>query len=348
MRRELTVADLAAALGGRVAGDGARVLRRVASLDSAGPDVLAWFLSDRHKTALQASAAGAVLVGPDTPHLPGRTFVHVADPEVALCEALRLLAPPPERVPSGVHATAVVAADAVVEGAAIGPHVVIGRGSRVGAGTELHAGVFVGGEVTIGRDCVIWPNVVIRERVTIGDRVVIHANATIGADGFGYIRRQGRQVKIPQVGTVHIADDVEIGANAAIDRAKTGVTRIGRGTKIDNLVQIGHNCTIGEDCIIVAQCGVSGSTILGRGVVLAGQVGVIEHLRLDEGAMVMAQSGVTRNVPAGVVMRGSPAVEARAYARHEAAGRRLPEFIKQMRELTRRVARLESSADHRK
>jgi UDP-3-O-[3-hydroxymyristoyl] glucosamine N-acyltransferase len=225
--------------------------------------------------------------------------------------------------------------------------VVIGPGSRVGPGTELHAGVFIGGDVTIGRDCVIWPNVVIRERVTIGDRVVIHANATIGADGFGYINRRGRQIKVPQVGTVHIEDDVEIGANTAVDRAKTGVTRIGRGTKIDNLVQIGHNCTIGEDCIIVAQCGVSGSTSLGRGVVLAGQVGLIEHLRLGDGVMVMAQSGVTRDVPSGVVMRGSPAVEARAYARHEAAARRLPEFIKQMRELTKRVARLESSADHR-
>lgn len=197
----------------------------------------------------------------------------------------------------------------------------------------------------IGRDCLLWPNVVVRERVTIGDRVIIHPNVTIGADGFGYLQRADKHVKIPQIGTVVIEDDVEIGANTCIDRARSGITRIGRGTKIDNLVQVGHNVTIGEDCIIVAQCGISGSTSLGHHVVLSGQVGLTDHLRIGSAVQVAAKSGVFRNVPDGKVYRGIPATEYYQYARQQIGVRRLPKLMEQLRELARRVEWLESAAD---
>jgi UDP-3-O-[3-hydroxymyristoyl] glucosamine N-acyltransferase len=182
---------------------------------------------------------------------------------------------------------------------------------------------------------------VVRERVTVGDRVVIHANATIGADGFGYLQRNGRNRKIPQVGTVVVEDDVEIGSNTAIDRARSGVTRIGRGTKIDNLVQIGHNCDIGEDCIIVSQSGISGSCTLGRHVVMGGQVGIADHLRIGDGAQIVGQSGLSNDVPAGQIVRGSPAIEFNRYMRELAVLRKLPERTQLLRELTRRLERIE-------
>jgi UDP-3-O-[3-hydroxymyristoyl] glucosamine N-acyltransferase len=183
--------------------------------------------------------------------------------------------------------------------------------------------------------------------VTIGDRVVIHANATIGTDGFGYVLRDGRHHKIPQIGTVMIEDDVEIGANAAIDRARSGQTRIGRGTKIDNLVQVAHNVQVGAHCILVAQCGIAGSTTLGDGVVLGGQVGVTDHVTIGAGAQVAAMAGVSKDIAPGAAVRGNPAREMRVYLREAAAARRLPDLIEQVRSLARRVEQLESAAHHR-
>ncbi|HUU95835.1 MAG TPA: UDP-3-O-(3-hydroxymyristoyl)glucosamine N-acyltransferase, partial [Phycisphaerae bacterium] len=176
----------------------------------------------------------------------------------------------------------------------------------------------------------------------------IHPNATIGADGYGYLQREGRHVKIPQIGTVVIEDDVEIGANTAIDRARSGETRIRRGTKIDNLVQIGHNCDIGEDCIIVGQCGISGSTTLGHHVVFGGQVGVIDHLRIGNGVQVAAKSLVTHDIPDGQVVRGIPATDNHLFGRQQVIIRRLPKMVEQLRELTKRVQQLESAANDTK
>ncbi len=268
-------------------------------------------------------------------------MIHVTDPDVAVCEVLEYLAPPPDRVPPGVHPTAIVSPDAVVEGTAIGAHAYVGPGTTVGAGTQIYPGVYVGARTTIGHDCVLWPNVVVRERVTIGDRVVIHPNVTIGADGFGYLQRDGRHRKIPQIGAVVIENDVEIGANSAIDRARSGVTRIGRGTKIDNLVQIGHNVDIGEDCIIIAQCGIAGSVSLRRNVILGGQVGIIDHLRIGNGAQIAAKSMATSDIPDGRVVRGIPATDNRRFLREQASVRKFPGWVERLRTLTRRVQRLE-------
>ena len=347
-RPSITVAELARRLGGRLDGAGGRVVWGVEPLDQAGPEAVSWLGSARYLPQLADTEAGVVLVPEDCEVPAGKTVIRVSDPDAALCEVLRCLAPPSEPVPVGVHPTAVIGEGAVVAGAAIAAQTYVGPGAVVGPGTQLHPGVRVGADAKIGRDCVLWPNVVVRERVTIGDRVIIHPNATIGADGYGYLLREGRHVKIPQIGTVVIEDDVEIGANTAIDRARSGETRIRRGTKIDNLVQIGHNCDIGEDCIIVGQCGISGSTTLGHRVVFGGQVGIVDHLRIGDGVQVAAKSLVTHDIPDGQVARGIPATDNHLFGRQQVIIRRLPKMVEQLRELTKRVQQLESAANNTK
>ncbi len=345
----LSAAELSVKLGGRLLGDGSRKVSEVSTLEAAGPESLSWVGRPDHFKRLAGSRAGVVLVPRECADAvpAGRTAIVVDDPDVAICALLEMLAPPRSCVPPGVDPTARVAADAVVTDVAIGPHVFVGAGATIGPGTQLHAGVYVGAGCRLGRDCVLWPNVVLREHTTLGDRVVIHPNATLGADGFGYLQRGGRHVKIPQVGRVVIGDDVEIGANTCIDRARSGVTRVGRGTKIDNLVQIGHNVQIGEDCIIVAEVGISGSAVIGNRVMLGGQVGIADHVKLGDGAMVTACSMVATDVPPGRVYRGTGrAVEHTEFARQAVALRRLPGLLAQFRALSRRVERLESATDH--
>jgi UDP-3-O-[3-hydroxymyristoyl] glucosamine N-acyltransferase len=222
---------------------------------------------------------------------------------------------------------------------------VIASGVEIGAGTVLAAQVFVGANVRIGRDCRIYPHVTLREGTALGDRVTVHAGAVIGADGFGYARDGARHVKIPQVGRVVLGDDVEIGANVTIDRATLGVTRIGRGTKIDNLVQIAHNVRIGEDTVIVAQVGISGSSEIGSRVTIAGQVGIVDHVRIGDGAIVGAQAGVTKDVHDGAIVLGSPAAPHLEFKRQLAATARLPQLGKALRALEERLRALESRLD---
>lgn len=345
-QRSLSAGEIAQRLGGDVRGDSGRRLVCVAAIDEAGSDALTWAHSDRFLKRLDETSAGAVIVPRSYPRDSQAVLILVDDVEEALCTALELFGPPPTRVAAGVHATAIVAATAQVEGARVGAGAFVGQRTRIGPDTEIHAGVFVGDDVAIGAGCVIWPGVVIRERVRIGDRVVIHPNSTIGADGFGYIFRQGRHKKVPHTGTVEIGDEVEVGANSAIDRAKCGVTRVGRGTKIDNCVQIGHNAQIGEDCILVAQCGLSGSTTIEHHAILAGQVGVADHVRIGAGAQLAAQAGVPSDVPAGARFGGSPAVEMRTFLRSMRALERLPELQQIVRELKKRIEQLESTAHH--
>jgi UDP-3-O-[3-hydroxymyristoyl] glucosamine N-acyltransferase len=209
----------------------------------------------------------------------------------------------------------------------------------------LHANVYVGDETSLGASCELWPGVVVRERCTLGDRVIIHPNTTIGADGFGYQFIEGKHVKIPQIGTVTIENDVEIGANCSIDRAKFGTTRIGTGTKIDNLVQVAHNVQIGPACVIVAQCGIAGSTRLGKCVVLGGKVGVRDHVTLHDGVQSAACACISKDIPAGTTVIGQPAVPADQFAREQGKIRRLPSLFEQVEALAKRVAQLEGTAD---
>ncbi len=343
----ITAAELARHVKGRLAGDGTRVIRAVATLDEAGPDAVSWVGRPELLPQLAHSQAGVVIV-PEEAEVPaGRTTIYVRDPDLAICEALAALAPPVPCVPPGVDPLARVADSATVAGACIGPYVFVGPHAVIGPGTQLHANVYIGGGSRLGRDCVLWPSVVVRERTLIGDRVIIHPNATIGADGFGYQQRGGRHHKIPQIGRVVIEDDVEIGAGSCIDRARSGETRIGRGTKIDNLAQIAHNVRIGENCIVAGQCGIAGSTTLGPDVMLGGQVGLSDHLRIGEQAMVAAASAAFNDLPGGQGYRGNPAIEHVQFSRQMVGLRRLPKLIEQLRVLTKRVEQLESAAHDR-
>lgn len=342
---QLTVGEIARRLEAPSEGDAARVLHTVMPLDEAGPEALSWIGSAKYAAQLATTRAGAVLAPPAVKVPAGTPCVRVADPDLALTQVLAWFAGPRPEVAAGVHPTAVVESAAEIDGAAIGPNVFVGGGARVGPGTQLHAGVYIGAGAQIGGNCVLWPNVVVRERCCIGERVIIHSNTTIGADGFGYLFRGREHRKIPQIGIVVIADDVEIGANTCIDRARSGETRIGRGTKIDNLVQIAHNCRIDEHCIVVGQVGLSGSSSLGKYVVLAGQVGVGDHIAIGDGARVGAQSGVIGDVPAGETWLGTPAQPAVDMARQYAGAKKLSRLLEQVRELSKRIERLESSAN---
>lgn len=344
---QLTVAAVADRLGARAAGDTTRLVARVETLDQADDTCLSWLGSAKYADKLVRTRAAAVLVPLDCAPPKHCTAIFVPDPDLALNDVLRWLYPSTDQVPPGMHPSAVVDPTAHIENAAVGARVVIGPRCQIGSGTQLHAGVVLGSHVRIGRDCILWPNVVVRERCVLHDRVIIHANATIGSDGFGYLQRDGRHVKIPQVGIVEIEDDVEIGSATCIDRAKSGVTRIGRGTKIDNLVQVAHNNDIGENCLILAQVGLAGSCRIGRGVMIGGQAGATDHRQIGEGAVVFSQTGVLQDVPAGARVSGNPAMEHRADFRQLMALRKLPDLLKQVRDLGRRIERLEQAADNR-
>jgi UDP-3-O-[3-hydroxymyristoyl] glucosamine N-acyltransferase len=244
-------------------------------------------------------------------------------------------------VDPGVHPSAVIGEGAEVEGTAIGQNVVVGEGAVIGQRTTLYPGVFVGTGTSLGSDCVLWPNVVVREQVTIGDRVIIHANSTIGADGFSYLQRDDRHVRVPQIGTVVIEDDVEIGANTTIDRSRSGATRIRRGAKIDNLVMVAHNCDIGEGSLLAAHTGIAGSTVLGKYVACGGQAGIIDHINVGDGAQLGAKSAVFNDIPAGTLVRGSPAREMWRFAREQVALKKLPDLLKTIKRLEQRVRELE-------
>jgi UDP-3-O-[3-hydroxymyristoyl] glucosamine N-acyltransferase len=342
--RQFTLGALATALGASLDGDPARVVTGVAPLDAAGPADVSFLTDPRYREAARASRAGALLAAADVESL-GPAMLRVKHPQQALVRLLELFHPRPAVTP-GIHATAVVAPDARVDPtAAVGALVVIGAGAVVGAGTRVHPLVCVGAGVEIGAGSEIHPGVVLAERVRIGRRVIVHAGAVIGSDGFGYVFDGGAHRKIPQVGTVVIEDDVEIGANATIDRATLGTTVVRRGTKIDNLVQIGHNVEIGEHSILVAQVGISGSSRLGRGVVLGGQVGVADHVTIGDGAMAGAQSGLHRDVEAGAKILGTPAHPIMHAKRIYLTQAQLPDLARKLRELERRLARLEPPAE---
>jgi UDP-3-O-[3-hydroxymyristoyl] glucosamine N-acyltransferase len=338
-----TLGELAGALGATLDGDPGQRVTGVAPLDAAGPEDVSFVTDPRYRAAARASRAGAFVAGEDAGPLPG-AVLRVRHPPRALVALLGLFHPAPAGEP-GVHPTAVVAAGARVDPtAAVGPLVVVAEGAVVGARAWLHASVYVGPHVVVGEDCVIHPHVTLREGVRLGRRVVIHPGAVLGADGFGFVSGGTGHTKIPQVGGVVVEDDVEIGANTTIDRATVGDTVIGRGTKIDNLVQIGHNVRVGEHVLLVAQVGVSGSCRLGRGVVLGGQVGVADHVTLGDGVMVGAQSGLHADVEAGARLLGTPARPLTEAKRIMLAEGRLPEVVRRLRAVERRLARLEGGA----
>lgn len=309
-------------------------------LRSAQPDQLSFLGNAKYEPLVQASRAAAILVSPKDAPKFSCTRIVVESPSAAFGKIAALFAPPPVRDEPGIHPSAVVAPDAVLgEGVSIQAHAVIGAGVRLGARCVVGANSFIGEQTTIGDDSRLYPLVTVRERCVIGARVLIYSGAVIGSDGFGYDfdPKTGRHVKIAHTGYVQIDDDAEIGANTTIDRARFGKTHIGEGVKIDNLVMIAHNVTIGPHSIIVSQSGISGSTSLGRYVTLAGQVGLAGHLTVGDRATITAQSGLNKDVPAGAVLAGRHATPLRENLKIEALTRRLPELVERLKALEEKV-----------
>jgi UDP-3-O-[3-hydroxymyristoyl] glucosamine N-acyltransferase len=339
----LKLRELAARLECRLDGDGEIDVSHVTGIEDAGPSDITFFANNKYAAALRATRAAAVILGEQAESAPC-AMLRTTNPYLAFARAVEIFAEP-WRPEAGVHPLAFVAPGAeVAPDASIGAFAAIGEMARVGARTIVQPHVTIGRAARIGEDCLIHAGVSIRERVVIGDRVVVQDGAVIGSDGYGFARNtDGSHYKIPQLGAVVIEDDVEIGANSTIDRPAVGETRIGAGSKIDNLVQIAHGVTIGKRALLAAQVGIAGSTTLEDSVTLAGQVGVAGHLTIGKGTVATAQTGIPNSVDPGAFVSGYPAIDNREWLKASAVFRKLPELRKSVADLERRLAKLEDN-----
>ena len=334
-----TLGELAARVGGEVVGDAGRRLSGLKPLDEAGKSDLSFYHNRRYLAEAHASRAGALLVA-DPAEFPGRDLLVCREVYPAFAALLELFHPT-AAPPAGVHKSAVVAKSARLgAGVSVGPCAVVGERAALGDGAIVGAHAVIGDDAEIGPTTLLHPHVVIEPRCRVGARCILHAGVVVGSDGYGFATSKGVHRKVPQVGIVVIEDDVELGANVCIDRATLGETRIGRGTKVDNLVQIAHNVTIGEHSLIVAQVGISGSTRLGHHVVMAGQSGAAGHLHLGDGTQVTAQAAVMADTKPGEIVSGSPARPMKEWYRALANLLQLDALRRRVRELERAVARL--------
>jgi UDP-3-O-[3-hydroxymyristoyl] glucosamine N-acyltransferase len=337
---ETTVSELAALVGGQLASgaDGSVKITGAAAVAEAMPGEITFFGNARYLPQLRQTKATAALVPGDFAEAVPPICIRCENPTLAFSKVVQRFAPPPVRFAPGIHPTAIVGAGVTLgPGVSVQPFAVIEDGAIVGAGTCVGAHCYVGHEALIGADCLLHPRVTVGFRCKIGSRVIIHSGAVVGSDGFGFEFQGGRHVKIPQTGIVQIDDDVEIGANSSIDRARFGRTWIGEGTKIDNLVQIAHNVVVGRHCILCGQVGISGSTRLGDYVTLAGQVGTVGHVEIGTGAVVGAQSGINKSIPDKEIYMGTPAIPAKEWKEQVA-------MIHSLHKLRARVVKLEQGA----
>lgn len=337
--------ELAEHVGGRLIGEDGVLVSGIASLELAQPHEIAYVDDEKHFEAARASRAACLIVPVGFPANPDRTLIEVVRPKLAFSLIAKLLEPPKRREPY-VHPSATISETANIDLTVyIGAHVSIGENSRVNAGTQIESNVSIGDNVTIGNDCVLHPGVVIYDNVTIHDRVVLHAGVVIGADGFGYVRDDMGHHKFPQRGVVVIEDDVELGAHTCVDRAALGQTRIGKGTKIDNLVHVGHNCDIGKRVVIAAQTGISGSVTIEDDVVIGGQVGFGDHIRVQSGAVIGSKAGV---LPGKIVRPGVwwgiPIQPLDDYKRLNAHLARVPELREEVKRLKEQLGKLVEAA----
>jgi UDP-3-O-[3-hydroxymyristoyl] glucosamine N-acyltransferase len=337
--------DLAEQLGCLLEGDGSLDIQRVESLEHAGTGDLTFFANPKYAPALRRTRASAVILGFDAP-AASCAMLRTKDPKLAFANALRLFATAPQPAP-GVDPLSFVAPDATLgRGVSIGPFVSIGRGARVGDRTVIYPSVSIGDGAVVGDDCVIHSQAAVRERVVIGNRVVIQNGAVIGGDGYGFVRRaDGTHHKIPQTSIVVIEDDVEIGANTAVDRPAVGETRIQAGAKIDNLVQVAHGVNVGRNVLLAAQVGIAGSTTIGDGVMLGGQVGVAGHVKIGNNVVAVGQSGITNSAPDGAFLSGYPAIDNREWLKSSAIFRKLPALRRKIADLEQRVLELEAMVE---
>ena len=342
---EMTVAEIAGLVGAKADGDLSAVVSGVAPISEAGPGHITFLGNRRYERHLATTGATVIIVPEEyagSPAIAGKTVILAANAPVAFAKVLGLFESSSAPLAVGVHPSAHVADTAVLgEGVAVGPCATVMDGVTIGKDSVIHPGVYIGPDATVGSGTTIYANATVRERVRIGDRVIIHSGAVIGSDGFGFARDGDVNLKIPQIGIVVVEDDVEIGANVAIDRATIGVTTIHRGAKIDNLVQVAHNVTIGEGSMIVAQTGISGSTRVGKGVVLAGQSGIAGHIEIGDGAVIAAQAGVMSSVPAGARMSGYPARKHSVAKRISASLANLPALFARVGAIEKRLEKLD-------
>ena len=336
-----TIEELARRLECPFEGDGKTRITGVAGLELAGAGDLVFLAQPKLKPLLDKTKAAAAILPPglDFDRLPA---LRSADPQRTFVQATRLFERPVRPAP-GLSPKADVSPSArIAPDASVGAFTVIGDDVEIGAGTVVFPSVTIYPGVRIGAGCIIHSGVQLRERITIGDRVILHNGVVIGADGFGYLRNaDGSHLKIPQIGTVVIEDDVEIGANATVDRAALGATIIRRGVKIDDLVIVSHNCEVGENAILVAQVGIAGSSKIGKNAILSGQVGIADHLTVGDGAIIAAKSGVTGHVPAGAFISGSPHLDIRVWRKFWAVAPQVYDFIKEVKRLRERLTELE-------
>jgi len=337
----MNLCELAQALGAELVGaEGNEKVLGVCGVEHAAAAHVA-YVEDERRLAEGERGPALALIAPLEIRDAAKPLLRVANPRLAYARAAALLHPP-KRLPAGIAPSAKIGRNVELgEGVAVGAYSVIGEGAKLGRSVQIHPLVVVGREVVVGEETVIFSHVTLYQGVRLGARVIVHAGSVIGSEGFGYAQDGDRHVLVPHLGTVVIEDDVEIGANVTIDRATTGATLIGSGTKIDNLVQVAHNVKIGRNCILAGQVGISGSVRLGDGVIMAGQAGIIDHVSVGDGARGAARAAIMTDVPAGTVVMGSPARPRGEQLRIEAAARRLPELVRQVRELERRLSELE-------
>lgn len=342
MATALSLSELALLVDGDIVRGGlAQSLGGVAALDVAGPGEVSFFGNDKYRGQFQETGAGAIIAAKGETGGPEATaLITVENPSLAFASVVRHFAAAGKELEPGIHPRAVVDAGALLDPSKVRVHAgaVIMAGARIGEGTEIGPNVVIGEEAVIGNDCRILANVTVRERCIIGNRVILQPGSVIGSDGYGYEFSGGRHVKIDQVGIVEIGDDVEIGANTTIDRARFGKTVVGEGTKIDNLVMIAHNVVIGKHCLIVGQTGIAGSSKLEDYVTAAAQVGVAGHVTIGAKALLTARTGVTANIPGGVTYAGKPALPIREEMKQQAQLRRLARLVDRVKALEDKLA----------
>jgi len=335
----MKLSELAKRLKARLQGDGEVSVQQIASLHEAGPNDISFVSDVRYARQVCQTKAAAVVVPEDFDEPANTAILFVADVNEAMEQLLSVFAPPPDKPEVGVHPLACVDPSVkLAKDVAVGASAVIGPGASLGEGSVISAGCVIGRSVRIGKNCHLWPNVVINQNCILGNNVTIHANSTIGMDGFGYRMVAGRHRKIPHIGIVVIEDDVEIGANSCVDRAKFGRTVVGQGTKIDNLVQIAHNVRIGQNCILAAQVGMAGSSELGNYVVFGGQVGVGDHVKVGDGVMAGARAALVHDVEPGAKVMGFPAQSFRDFYRGISLVRKLPEIVREIKQLRKQIS----------
>lgn len=337
-----TLREIARLIDGEIVGEEGIVITGVAGIKEAVEGDITFLANPKYFPLIDTTHASAIITSREVGKVP-KPIIRTENPSLAFAKIISLAAPNEARHPKGIHSSAVIGKDVTLgKDVAIGPYAVIEDRVFIGDKSIIYAGCFIGHHTKIGSNALIYPNVSIRESIIIGSRVIIHSGTVIGSDGFGFATIKGLHHKIPQIGIVEIGDDVEIGANVTIDRARFDKTIIGSGTKIDNLVQIAHNVVIGENSIIVAQAGISGSTVIGKNVTLAGQAGLVGHITIGDGAVVAAQGGVTKSVPPNTIVSGYPARPHDKAKRINACVQNLPKLYEQVAELKKKIEELKN------